>query len=389
METKDFRTKTIFQDRKNISVNDVWEIALDIGYSAVKVFAPNGYYSFPSFALKMEEGQEKIGQTNYSDILYKDLNTGEIWSVGALAQDVMRTEDTTESMNTLYTRYRYTSKIFEVITSVGLGMGLMNNKFGISDGKDIIVQTGLPSKYKKADTNDLICAIAKKYNFALKVGNKDWINFNFEVKNSNVFVMEQPKGTLLSISTDNNGKIIPETKEYLSSTLLIMDPGFGTLDTFNIVSGMLDNDETFPDLGMKEVLRETSDEIFNKYNREIPVPAMQKYLETGKINYFNKELMKSDYYNFEEILQKANENVCSNAIEKIKSTYNYLMNHNYLVITGGTGAAWYNQIKNHFKDMNTLKIIAGNQNDNIPFIFSNVRGYYMAMYNKLIKRNGK
>ena len=65
------------------------------------------------------------------------------------------------------------------------------------------------------------------------------------------------------------------------------------------------------------------------------------------------------------------------------------MNHNYLVITGGTGAAWYNQIKDHFKDMNTLKIIAGNQNDNIPFIFSNVRGYYMAMYNKLIKRNGK
>ena len=74
------------------------------------------------------------------------------------------------------------------------------------------------------------------------------------------------------------------------------------------------------------------------------------------------------------------------AINTINGCYNYLQDEDYLVVTGGTGAAWFNIIKDYYKNMTTLKVIDGSANDNIPAIFSNVRGYYMQQYNLLKKK---
>ena len=54
MDTSKFKTKTEFIERKNPSVSNVWEIALDIGYSAVKLFGPNIVARFPSYAKRVE-----------------------------------------------------------------------------------------------------------------------------------------------------------------------------------------------------------------------------------------------------------------------------------------------------------------------------------------------
>ena len=64
-----------------------------------------------------------------------------------------------------------------------------------------------------------------------------------------------------------------------------------------------------------------------------------------------------------------------------------MQDEDYLVITGGTGAAWFSMFKDFYKGLSSLKIIDGAENDNIPAIFSNVRGYYMQQLNILKKRN--
>ena len=63
--------------------------------------------------------------------------------------------------------------------------------------------------------------------------------------------------------------------------------------------------------------------------------------------------------------------------------YNNLIDYDYLVITGGTGDAWRNIITEYYSGMESLKIIIGNQNDMLPTIFSNVRGYYLYIVNKM------
>ena len=60
-----------------------------------------------------------------------------------------------------------------------------------------------------------------------------------------------------------------------------------------------------------------------------------------------------------------------------------LYEYDYLIITGGTGAAWSQRIRDILKDMETLKIVNGNCNDTLPFVFANVRGYYLYRMTKL------
>ena len=53
----------------------------------------------------------------------------------------------------------------------------------------------------------------------------------------------------------------------------------------------------------------------------------------------------------------------------------------YLTLSGGTGAAWYPYFKERLSGFETLNIIPCNRNDDISYIFSNVRGYYLYRIN--------
>lgn len=383
MNTSNFKTKTLNLERSNVSANSAWGIALDIGYSAVKGFSPNAVYCFPSYARKITTEMLNLGQPGPNDIQYRDEVTGETWAVGASAQNMITSDDSNDSMQALYGRNRYFSPMFSVVARVGLALGMMSNGYGQPDGKNIVVQTGLPPAYLKSDTELIKEALSGSHDFSIKLGTKKWARFTFDLPEENIWVMAQPMGTLLSIATDNNGRFIPDAKKYFSSSMLIFDPGFGTFDVFNIRNRLIQSYETFDDLGMKRVLQETSDEIFKQFKTEIPVPAMQKYLETGEIRTFNRKLHKTTTEPFGNILAEKNKMVCLEALEKTNSIYNDLVDHDYLVVTGGTGAAWNDIIVDYYSGMETLKVIPGNQNDNLPYIFSNVRGYYMYMIGKL------
>ena len=383
VKTSNFKNKTLILERQNASSDNAWGIALDIGYSAVKGFSPNAVYCFPSYARKILSEMLTLEAPSPEEIVYRDNNTNEIWSVGASAQEMIRADESKDSVAALYGRNRYFSPMFLVIARVGLALGMRNNDYGSPTGKNLVVQTGLPPAYIKSDTALIKEALSGEHNFSIKIGSSDWTDFRFTLPQENIRVMPQPMGTLLSISTDNNGKFIPDAKRYFSSNMLIFDPGFGTLDLFNIRNRLIESYETFDDLGMKRVLKETSDEILKKYQTEIPIPAMQKYLGTGEITIKNRKLRKTTRQPFDDILEASSKKVCEEALSRTEDIFNCLFDHDYLVITGGTGAAWNDLIIEHFQDMETLTIIPGNQNDTLPYTFSNVRGYYMYLLSKL------
>ena len=388
INTHNFKTKTIFTERKNESVDGIWTVALDIGYSAVKGFSNNMIYSFPSYCRKMTNQMLSFGDTNKTDIMYKDNETGEQWIVGAAAQEMITSDETRDSIAELYGRNRYSSDIFKVISRVGMGIGMLTNQYDTPNGKKLVVQTGLPPAYLKTDTPYLKEALAGHHNFSIKIGNKSWVSLEYDLDEDSIFVMPQPMGTLLSISTDNSGKTIPEAAKYFKSSMLIFDPGFGTLDVFNIRNKMIESTETFDNLGMKRVMQETSNMILDKFHQEVPVPAMQKLLTTGEVKCFNRKERKTTMNDFSDLLEKASEKVCYEALQKVDNIYNNLIDHDYLVVTGGTGDAWKAMITEYYSGMDSLKIISGNQNDMLPTIFSNVRGYYLYIVNKMKRQTG-
>ena len=379
--TLQFRTKTMNIQRQNPRSNKYWGIAIDAGYSSIKGMSPNKIYCFPSYAKRIESEEYFIGKADKNRILYKDGNTGEIWVVGAMAQNMIQLKDTDDSIATLYGRNRYFSTMFKVITRTGIACGLKPNSYGQKpDYMPIMIQTGLPSAYK-GDAADLRESLSGHHDFYLKFADEPWEHYEYDINPSNVFIMPQPMGTFQSICTNKDGCKIYDATKYIKSNMLIFDPGFGTLDTINIQNQVLEGDgETFPELSMKRVLSLVSDRIYNDYGTRIPVPAMQKYLETGEFVIRNRKEMKTSKLDFSDILAECNKEICMKAIEQIKSVYDDLFEHDYLVITGGTGEAWAKMIREHFSGMETLTVIDGNQNDtSLPFIFSNVRGYYMSL----------
>lgn len=387
--TKKYRTPTINMKVDNIKDKKAYGMSMDIGYSSVKIFAPNKIACFPAYARQVSGEQISLTYgTSENHILYKE-SDDIIWSVGADAQNMMSVSETEDSVATLYGRNRYFSSMFRVISNVGLALGLKENPFGrYLPYMPLYLQTGLPSKYM-SDKADLIEALSGHHDFYVKFGSKPWEHYTFDLAADNIFVMPQPMGTLQSICTTKAGGKIPESKNYFNSNLLIIDPGFGTFDTFEIRHGYpSENNETYANLGMKAVLQATSNEIYKKYQQKILVPAMQQYLESGTIKVSSRQQgerrIKTSLVDFSDILDRCNKEICYKALDKLMTVYNNLEEIDYLVITGGTGAAWYNLIVDYFKDMETLTVIPGNQNDtNLDFIFANARGYYFNLIDRL------
>ena len=106
----------------------------------------------------------------------------------------------------------------------------------------------------------------------------------------------------------------------------------------------------------------------------VSIPAMQTCLRTGKIKVNDYVNMSVKEYEIDEYLKKANEKVCAEAFESIKDQ---VFEIRYLIMTGGTGAAWCDYFKEKLKMIPSLEVISGNRNSNLPMIYANARGYYM------------
>lgn len=360
--------------------NDSWVIGLDIGYSGVKTFSPNACVCFPAFATKKMSERISIGQAEDNRlILYRDEN-GEEWEVGAMAQNSISVSDTSAGSMSIYGRSRYYSPMFKVLYRVGIAVGCRINAFGNPHGKNLKIETGLPPKYIRSDSADLKSVMVGSHKFSIKIGNGAWEEFSFTLNPEDIDIIDQPEGTLFSISTNPTLGLVPDAVKYFNSKILIVDPGFGTLDLFPMIRGSVnrDNCQTYTELGMKQVLKDTTDEILKECNFEISVPAFQQFLEQEYV--LKKEGRKVTKVDFSDILEKHSRDICNKAIDRIIEIYNPTMEFDYLVLTAGTGAAWSNYFRNcpDFKDCDTLSIISGNQGDpTLPYIFSNVRGYYI------------
>lgn len=388
MDTKTFKTRTIFCQRSNpIRKDDVWVSALDMGYSAVKVMSQNVIACFPSYARKLAKNAISLVKPLDTDILYRDCENGDIYAVGAKAESMISVETTNDNNATLYGRNRYFGEIFQVTSKVGLAMSMMSNQFGSPEGKRIIVQTGLPCGYIVDDAPLLREALSGHFDFDIKIGAGPWQHFEFQLDQSDIFIMQQPMGTLISLATDKDGNPTPDSEKLLSSRVLVFDPGFRTGDTTYIKGGSIDmeNDcHTFTNFSMIEVLSRTVDVLKKNPGVNVSVPAMQECLKNGYVKAVDKIHFKSTQIEFADILEKQSRTVCDEAINKLAEIYNYFTEVDYLALTGGTGAAWSNYIREKLKGFEeNLTILSGNRNDELPHIFSNVRGYYMYRINRV------
>lgn len=388
MSTMDFRTRTDMIVRGNGQLPNDWIIALDIGYSSVKVYCPNKVASFPAYA-EVYEDKGTVGRLPDDFIVYTDLDEdakGTKWIVGRYAEN---DGTMTAADDVRYGRDRYFSPMFKVITRVGLAMGLSPNQYGSRENRSIFVQTGLPPQYIQKDTPLIREAMAGHHHFSIRVGSGVEQEYEFDLPAENVSAIPQPMGTLYSVLIDNNHHFVSGVEDYLNNDLLVFDPGFGTFDTFPLRGHKVGTSHTFNNLGMRQVLKDTADAIYRKYGELVGVSEMQKYLETGTVRCYDRRKFTTKDEPFEDLLKASVTEVCNAAIEQIAQLYQ-LEKIDYLILTGGTSVVWEPIIRDRFSGLSTLKIIRGNiTDDKLPLIYANVRGYYQYRFSRIGKKQSQ
>ena len=386
MKLSKFVPSTCLVSKQNKTVPGFWPIGIDYGFSSVKGFAPNKYFSFPNCAVRLKNDTYNIlGEPAPTDIAIRDSDG--LWIIGQQALSLMDSENANNYEMEMYGRNRYFSPVFGALMKTGLAFGIVGNSASSWDAsaEKIYVQTGLPPKYRKGDSGYMKEALTGDYDFEIKVGAGDFQRIRFSLAPDRIFIMDQPKGALMSSVTGVNGNISSSQSSILRDNTLIMDPGFKTLDIYNISGGLLQGTpQTYDNLGMLEVYQRAADSILKKYHKDMSVPEMQVAMMKGYFNAFDHRKLQSYRVGFDSIVETACEAVCSEAVSKILTNYNFLRDHQNLVITGGTGDAWFSSIKTKLNGMSSLSIVSANRNDpEVSNVFSNVRGYYFYLVNYL------
>lgn len=373
VNTKKYRTRHEFHERIQPKGNH-YIIGLDAGYSSMKVFHETGYFCIPSFVKRITENQLTIQSPE--DLLYRDGN-GELYLIGKTAQNLVSSTDTNDTESELFSRKRYSSHAFQILCNVSLALAMQKKK----DNRSPVVQTGLPPAYLEADSQAMRKALCGTREFELKVGLEPWKLCRLDFRPDQIYLMPQPAGSLYSALIRSNGEYAPDARDLLYSNSLVLDIGFGTFDFYGLKSRAIVCRESIDDIGMREVLKETSGRILDDLQEDIRVPALQKCLERGTVEYVNEEQMEAGEKDLSPYLEQASGDVFKKAMEKARNVTNSFREYKYLIVGGGTGEAWYAKICDYLKGMKTLQIFPSNRNDpTLPFLYSNVRGYYLYRY---------
>ena len=367
MNIDEFTTRQEFVSRKNPAGTGEFIVGLDAGYSSMKVFSENGYFAFPSFCRKLDG---PLTSSDKKDILYKDLETGEVYVVGLSALDMLSPTDTNDTDSEMFSRKRYSKKTFQILCNTALGIALKDKK----DDRPIVIQTGLPSSFLEADAAQLKKAILNGKKFEIKMGDDPYFSCTQSIKD--VFVIAQPAGSYYSSIIKRDGSFTPNASGFLKSNVLVMDIGFGTFDFYGIKNRVLECKDSVDNIGMRAVMKKTAESILKEYGEDIRINMLQKSLKKGTVTCVDEDSMVSEEKPIGRFVKEANEKVFREAMTKAKDITNSFRGYEYVIVTGGTGAAWYHKIKDFLSGMKTITVMHGCQEDRIPMIYANARGYY-------------
>ena len=343
-----------------------------MGYSGPKCYHENGNFVFPNFCKKITG--ELFGNLGRNDIVYENLDTGDMYCVGDMAVKSL-SDDTVVAEDAIFGRNHYLHADFKVVFETALGVALWDVD---TDGSDVFLQTGLPPAYMKKDEQYLRMVVEGEHNFKLTIA-RETKEFHINLRKNMIDVMSQPMGSFNSLLFKDDGSYAPRAAELMKSNLLLFDNGFRTLDTFFIKANQLESKDSNNTLGMHRVFDETRKMISDELGAEIGIIAMQNILKTGVVRVNDLATFSSREYEIADYLEAANKKVCAEAIESIKD---YIFDIKFLIMTGGTSDAWLDMFKEKLS-FAPVEILTGKENSNLPLIYQNARGYYMYRLHKL------
>lgn len=370
-------------------------IALDPGFDTMKVVANGKVFKFPFNVVETDE--RKMNDYNLRDdfLLYRD-EAGITSRVGQYARELIferkSKEESDALMETFYTEQRFTSGEFKVALRTAIGKAIDVCGLEPANPGDIFLMVALPHACRTRFAPSIVGAAAGEHQFTLRSGTAGERSYRFTIPEKNIFTVSQTIAAILGETSDAKGNINEKKFFYLSNgPTLVLDGGYYTMGIVELSKGgSVDDDKTESDTlhAMRNINMAIADEI-KEFRPDVKHYVIEYLMSqnNGSIRYMNHG--KAEQIDLKKIRKQKMKQNCNDFIRYLNKKYNNLLDMNYVLVTGGTGACYFPYLKSYYEKtgvMDAQHLLLSNSDlmgESFPIEFSIAIGAYKGLRGKI------
>lgn len=372
-------------------------IAIDPGFDSMKVIANGIHFKFPFSAVETDERKMSDYGGLQGFIRYKD-SSGATWRVGQYARSLMyegKDAQSDDPLRGFYTEARFISAeagvgILSAIAKAIELTGLYNEQRDL----DIRLIVALPHAVRGKYASSIVGLVSGAQKYFMTFDDGEERLFRFTINEHNVMTVSQTIAAILGETSDDNGYIDEKRYIYLSNgPTLVIDGGYYTVGLVPVSRGGSVDDaraESDTNHAMKNVNLAVAKEIAEA-RPDIKHYTVEYLLSQGesRIRYMDKDAGKVVNIDLAPIREQKIKTVCGSFIRYLNKKYDNLLDFRYILVTGGTGASFFPQLLEYYKNTGlmdnehmllTSPAISG---ESLPIEFSIAAGAYKGLRGKL------
>lgn len=330
-------------------------IAVDPGFDTIKVIANGKFFKFPFNTEKTDE--KKISNMTVADdfILYRNKDN-ETWRIGQYARELIfekkDSSDIEDKMKSFYSEKRFVSDEFTIGLRTAIAMAISElGLYNEINNINIFIMVALPHSVRDNYSTQVKSILSGNHDYFVKIGKELEEEYTYIIEEDNIFTVSQTVASILGETSDDDGNIDEDKFYYLSDgPTLVIDGGFYTIGEVAVDrGGSINEEKTFSDTehAMKNINMEIARELENQ-RPDIKYYVIE-YLMTkndGKVKYLNDG--KADIIDLNILKKDKIKEMSYRFIESLNKKYNNLLDFNYVLVTGGTGACYYDYLKEYY-----------------------------------------
>lgn len=330
-------------------------IAIDPGFDSLKVAANGKIFKIPFSVQETDERKLTDYGLRQDFLLYRDA-VGTTYRVGSYARELIfehkSQSEIDRKMEGFYTEERFTSQEFLVGLRVAIALAMDANGMAGDQNPEIFMMVALPHAVRQKYAASVTGTVAGPHRFSLTHGENPEKSYLFTIQEDHVFTVSQTIAAIIGETSDDSGNINQDKFFYLTEgPTLVVDGGYYTTGLVSVSrGGSVDDNMTESDTehAMKNVNIAIAEAVKDR-RADIRHYVMEYLIQnSSKIRYMNNG--KAETIDLAALRVEKAKEVCASLINHINQRYNNLLDYNYVMVTGGTGAVFYQQMLDYYTE---------------------------------------
>lgn len=363
-------------------------IAVDPGFDSMKVVANGKLFKFPFNVVETDERKMSDYKLRDSFMLYQD-DLGGTYRVGEYAREILF--DNKSNVDSFYTTERFVSNEFKIGLETAIGIAIKKNGFLPRQGDlDIHLIIALPHACRDKYESTVKGSASGHHKYMLRLGTEKPCRFSYKIEEANVKIISQTIAAMLGETSDDDGYVDEDKYQFISEgPTLVLDGGYYTMGMVVISrSGIVDEEKTESDT--KHAMANVNEAIVSQVRevRQDITHYSVEYLlnvDNGILKYIDSKTGKAAKLDLRQLRQEKIVEVCNSLIEYLNARYNRLLDFNFVMVTGGTGACFYPHLLEYYNQRdqfldNTMVLTSSQLNGvNNPIEYAIAIGAYKGL----------